>query len=352
LHPLEDNYTPSYFWNDATNKLSLSKSKELVALHRRASETNFGRHELETLFDFMGRNDSQLIILLDEFETLFRRSNFKDSSFFALMRSLASRTGGLSIVIATRLPLAKINEDGKLFLDLGSPFFNYMIEDHLKPFDDGEIGTLLERAEIPFSNFEKQFIRSVAGRNPFLLQALAQTVIENRGDDKLQYAAERFYERVSSHYDDLWQNLTDKERTVALILALVDLKGYAAGKNYSYGEIENTAEFDTELKRLEDYGLAERTKNGTRIDVEHALIWRGEPWTITGKGFTWWARDYIVAQNRPIPSFESWLEKKERKLLLTNEMWQQLTASLKSLPEWATRGVSGLAEALLKSITR
>ncbi len=351
LHPVEPDYSPSIFWSEATAKLGFSQSKKLVELHSKAIETNFERHALESVFDFMGKNNLRLVLLLDEFETLFRRSKFKDLSFFPLVRSLASRTGGLSIVIASRLRLAQINEMGRKFLDLGSPFFNYMIENRLKPFADNEISILLERGEIPFSDIEKRFIRNVAGRNPFLLQTLAQAVVENRGEANLRLAAEEFYEQVSSYYDELWLNLSEKERTVALILAIIDIEGYATGRNYSFGEIEDVTEFDAELKRLENYGLVARTSSGAQLDFEHALVWRGERWAISGKGFTWWARDYVVAQNRLTPSFNEWLETREKKKFLTNEMNQQLTTSLRSLPQWAMQGVSGLAEALLKNIT-
>ncbi|NIV38116.1 MAG: hypothetical protein GWN58_54490, partial [Anaerolineae bacterium] len=48
-------------------------------------------------------------------------------------------------------------------------------------------------------------------------------MVETKGEDRQGRAAERFYERISFHFDDLWRTLDDRTRTTAVILSLVEL---------------------------------------------------------------------------------------------------------------------------------
>lgn len=287
-----------------------------------------------------------VILLLDEFETLIRCDNFK-SEFFGSLRSLASTTGGVSLVTSTRLSIEQMNANGRQLLDLGSPFFNISRPYRLRPFDNPTIEILLGRAGNQLSKAEQLFIRKIAGRNPFLIQSLAESIIHYRGSDNIERALEDYLEQASQHYDDLWENLNEKTRTVAVILALMDLNGYALGKSYAFGEIENVAAYGPELKRLQEYGLAEQINNtNLQLDTKHALIWRGGQWEITGTGFSWWVRDVVIAQNRSLPSVDDWLKNKQYTLFITNEMWKTIT----DLPDWVTKGISGFARSVLSEI--
>jgi hypothetical protein len=65
---------------------------------------------------------------MDEFERLLVHPNFQSPDFFALLRSLATRTGGLSLVTSSRMSVAEMNERGRGLLETGSPFFNNFIK--------------------------------------------------------------------------------------------------------------------------------------------------------------------------------------------------------------------------------
>ena len=56
--------------------------------------------ELSTIFNRVYNCES------DEFEGLLTHPNFQDAAFFALLRSLATRTRALAIVLASRLSAA------------------------------------------------------------------------------------------------------------------------------------------------------------------------------------------------------------------------------------------------------
>jgi hypothetical protein len=353
LHPVGSDYTAADFWREALEPLRSHPDHEAAApLLEQAEEASYARRPLERLFNQLSRRQRKLALLLDEFERLLIHPNFQDAAFFALLRSLATRTGGLAVVTTSRLSVAEMNERGRGLLETGSPFFNHVIEMRLRPFDEVTVGSLLGRAGQAFSPDDRRFIRRVAGRHPFLLQALAGVLLETVGDERRTRAAECFYERVSFHFDDLWRTLDDRTRTTAVILSLLELGGRALGQEFAYGEIERVESFGPELRKLAERGLAEQVGEGWQFDHRHLLLWRGERWTVGMQAFAWWVRDVIIAECRRVPAYDEWLAKKRYRLLLTQEQWDWLVSAVRGAPEWAVRGVGGLARALFSELTR
>jgi hypothetical protein len=322
---------------------------------KRVVQTNYARRSLERLFDYLSRRKLYLVLLLDEFERLLVHPNFQDPAFFALLRSLATRTGGLVLVIASRLLLTEMNEQGRGLLDTGSPLFNILIEVRLRSFDERTVNVLLDQAGDAFSPNERLFIRRVAGRHPFLLQAMAAALVETRGDDRYAHAAEQFYERVASHFDDVWYTLDERARTTAVILALVELGQHALGWGFATGEIErieieHADVFDRELQRLAARELAERVGKNWQFDSQYLLLWRGERWTVGSQVFAWWVRDVAITGVRRVPAYDEWLDNEAYRFLLTREQWDWLVSAVRGAPEWALRGISGLARALFEEL--
>jgi hypothetical protein len=336
LQPISGDYTPTDFWEEVLEPLREHPGHRTTARRLgEAAETDYARHSLKRLFNRLGRQDHRLVLLLDEFERLLIHPSFQDPSFFGLLRHLATLTGGLALVPASRLSLREMNEQGRGLLDTGSPFFNNVIEVRLRPFDEQTIDALLDRAGETFSPDDRRFIRRVAGRHPFLLQAMVAALVEITGDDCQARAAQSFYEGISFHFDDLWRGLDDRTRTTAVILSLVELGGRALGRDFAYGEIERADAFGPELRRLAESGLAERASGGWQFDREHLLLWRGERWTVGAQAFAWWVRDVIVARSRRVPSCEEWLANKGYRFLLTQEQWDRLVSTIRNAPGWA-----------------
>jgi len=352
LQPIENDYTPVTFWEEALHPLQ--KRPGHAATSRRlekAAQDNYNRRSLERLFSHLYKQGRRLVLLLDEFERLIDHPNFQNSAFFPLLRSLASRTGGLALIIASRLSIAEMNERGRKLLRVGSPLFNYFGQMRLRPFDEKTVNTLLGWAGDALSPDERHFIRQVAGYHPYLLQAMAATLLETKGDDRQARAAENFYERISFHFDDLWDTLDNRTRTTGVILSLIELGKRALGQKFACGEIEKIKTFGPELCRLAERGLAKRAEKGWKLDLRHLLLWQGERWTVGTQAFAWWVRDVVIAEARQLPAYEEWLANKRYRSLLTQEQWSWLIDTVRNAPKSVVQGIGALARAIFEELT-
>ncbi|MBN1877130.1 MAG: AAA family ATPase [Anaerolineae bacterium] len=343
-------YTPANFWEEALEPLRLhpghKTTSECLAA---AAEADYARSALESLFEHLARQERVLLLLLDEFERLLIHPKFQDPSFFAGLRKFAGSTGGLILIVSSRLSLGKMNTLGRELLNVGSPFFNTCIELRLDPFEERTVGTLLDQGGDVFSIQDRRFIRRVAGRHPYLLQAMAAALFETQRQQRQIRAAESFYERISFHFDDLWEGLDDNTRTIAVVLSLLELGGWALGQKFACGEIEQVKKFGPELRRLAVLGLAEQVGEEWQFDRQHLLLWQGERWTMSSQAFVWWVRDVVIAPVRPIPAYDEWLRLKRYELLLTQQQWDELKKAVSSIPESMTHGVAKLARILFEA---
>ena len=362
LHAIEYQYTPARFWEEALDHAQqrLSQNAKIANLASRAAREGYARRSLERFFNEIGRRGGRLVLLLDEFECLLAHPNFKDPAFFALLRSLATRTRGLATVSASRLSVAEMNQQGRSLLTTGSPFFNNTIEVRLQPFDDETVDELLARAGNVFESVDRRYIRRVAGRNPFLLQAMAASLYEAKRENQAQsrgqashvQAAERFYERIAFHFDDLWSSLDNNTRTTAVILSLLQLGGQSYGEKFNYREVQRSDIFGLELQKLAELGLAEQDSSGWSVDLPNMLLWRDGRWSVSAQAFTWWVRDTVIAETRQLPTYEEWLHDKRYGLLLTEGQWDGLVNTVRNPPEWAAGGVKALAQMLFDTLLK
>jgi hypothetical protein len=351
LHPIGNDYDVQTFWQEALYSLQDNPGDHAAArLLEKATSSGYARLDLDRLFTHLGNSNRRLVLLLDEFERLLKHRNFQDAAFFALLRSLSTRTGGLSLVTASRISVAAMNLIGRGLLDTGSPFFNNVIEIRLRALSDKDISILLARAGEALSLSDQRFVCRLAGRNPFLLQAMCGTMLDTEGENRQARAAETFYDRIAFHFDDLWQTMDDPTRTTSVILSLVEFGGRALGSDFSFGEIEKIDAFGPELRKLAERGLVEQVDEGWKFDTEHLLLWHGERWSVSTQVFTWWVRDVVMLGTRQLPSYDEWLENKRYSFLLTQEQWEGLSRTAQKVPDWAIKGVTGLASSLFQEI--
>jgi len=355
LQPIGMDFSSAEFWEETLEPLQDLQGQETISsLLNQAEKEHFSYKSLRRLFQQISESGQVLLLLLDEFDHLLSHPKFKDPTFFAGLRSLSTTTGGLVIVTSSRLSLSELNKRGHELLGGNtetSPFFNNLIEIKLRPFSHDTANLLIQNTPNEFSPQEISFIRRVAGRHPYLIQAMAATLLEMpKGESGQLQAAEYFYDRISSHFDTLWNALSERSKTTSVILSLMDLEGYSSGSSFSYGEIENVEAFDIELRNLADLGLAEKIYDGWKIDARHGLIWRGEQWTVGAQAFTWWVRDVVISNSRRLQGYDEWLKNKRYTFLLTEGQWNNLLSIAKSTPDFFTKGISSLARKIIQEI--
>jgi hypothetical protein len=357
---LEEDFTASSFWAEALEPLERDVNLDVTVREAllKAAEAAYARRPMMQLFRLLGRRKRPLVLLLDEFDCLLQHRNFQSHQFFATLRRLASHSQGLVVITASRWPLARMQSWGRQLHPSGSSLFSHMISVRLSSFEERYVVELLDWAGDRFDDADRQFIRRIAGRNPFLVQAAASVMLEtgDTGLARLTKAGTKFYERIDHHFYELWSNLDDNARTAAVILSLMELGGRAPRGSFAFGEIEQVQNFGPELSRLNELGLAERVgRKGWQFDTEHLLFWQGERWTVAAQAFTWWVRDVVIAGQRPLPTFDEWLADHRYVGVVTQEQWDRLLNAVRSLPDWAGRGVGvlagSLAQELLKRLT-
>jgi predicted MPP superfamily phosphohydrolase len=352
LLPIGPDYNSRAFWEEAMAPLWEHPDHWVTPRHsRNIIRAGYTRRSLERIFTHLGRNGQRLVLLLDKFERQIH-PNFQLPSFFALLRSLASRTGGLVLVTASRESVAEMTERMKHLLGVGSPFFNIMIDMRLRPFDDPTVHKLLDRAGDAFSFNERHFIRRVAGRHPFLLQAMAATFLETQGVNRHSRTAKRFYERVVSHFDDVWHCMDDRTRAASVILALVELGGEDLRRVFAHKDIKYADRFGFALRNMAEQGLAEQVGEDWPFDLEHLVPWQGKRWTVGAQALAWWLRDVVIAETRQIPAYDTWLADQRYRVLMTQEQWEHLLSAVRDTYDWSARDIGVMADAIFKTLVR
>jgi nucleoside phosphorylase len=351
LQPIADDYSPRDFWEDALEPLWDCASQWISPHHyKEITETDYTRRALVRLFkNQLGDNERRLVLLLDEFERLLFHPNFQSPSFFALLRSLASRTSGLVLVTASRMSIAEMNDH--LCLP-GSELFNFMNNMSLFPFTESATNNLLRRAGDAFSPYDYQFIRRIAGRHPFLLQAMAATLLETTGKERYAHAARRFYDQIACHFDSLWHGLDDHARTASIMLSLLELGGRVLANGPTHEELEQANKISLKLREMAEQGLVEQVEEGWPLAKDRLLSWQGEWWTVGSQAFAWWIRDVVVAKSRLVSVYDAWLANRRYRSLLTQEQWEGLINSVLRAPQWVVYDIEAMATALIEELMR
>ncbi|MCP4547306.1 MAG: serine/threonine protein kinase [bacterium] len=325
LSAITDEYTPGAFWKECLESLyDHPGDAKTVKFLEKAEGFGYERRHLQRLFDHLGATSRRLVLLLDDFEQLVERRNFRsDSQFFALLRTIVT-TGNLTMIPASCLTVSELN---KMFPPVSknqSPYFNHVIDVHLRPFEDETIEELLGRAGEEFSAKDRAFIRQLAGRQPYLLQALGATLFEIRGEDRRVQAAQEFYRRVHEYFDELWMRLENRCKTVAIILGMAQWAGEVEGRNFEYSEIGSRDDVGSELKKLAILGLAEHSLVECTPGHSYCLLWRGERWEIAAHVFSWWLWELVASEDS--------LNGEAYDSLLTQKEWEVLQAHVRGLP--------------------
>ena len=351
---LSTDKTPQDFWKVVLDTVKLKVADETIRQQIGwVEENDYGSATLANFFRNLARKDLRVVLLIDEFDALLTHPNFSTAEFLGGLRSLAIQEG-LQLITASIMPVEAMNRRSEEYNPLGSPFFNHFIEVNLGPFSYKDVGLLLDTflngSGVQFDRTDRNFIVWLSGRHPFRMQAAGAALFDAISDgleDEKRYAqtAEWFYERTKDHFSTLWRRyLTEAQKTVLVILGLVELSGVAQKRRFSFGEIERPQRFAPELLRLEKLGLVEKIGRGWQWDQEHLLLWQGERWRVASNGFVGWLANVVIGGARDIPDFEAWLHDKEKVgYFLTRKQIKLLGDLVKMMPQSVVSGAGALA---------
>lgn len=303
-------------------------------------QSNFGSFALESFFRFLGKKGWCIVLLLDEFDVLLNHPNFNTSDFMGTLRSLATRTDGLVVITASRISVAHMNRKSQEINPHGSPFFNNVTEVRILPLTQAEaeqlIRATLSRVEegLTFTPGDENFLISLAGRHPYLLQMAAASLYDALVDDNnrevgCKVATRLFHERSDAHFEDFWRHLTPTEQRALLLLALAQYRGYVDGREFNLDKVGQLEWYDPDLRHLRDIGI---------IETVHALgsvPWREENWRIAVGGFVPWLMDNIISGTREAKDFGEWLQDREFQGLFTREESTKLKEIASKIPKGA-----------------
>jgi len=224
------------FWKAALHPLyeqiQQDETSALYKAYQICRDNDFGDYVVERLLIKLKAANKQLVLVIDDFDTVLRLPLRKSAQFFGSMRSLTTRSqDALSVVIAINTSLRDLtNEVGKS-TNTGSPYFNYMNEVVLMPLSDHEIDNLLNQATTHFSKEDCTFIKDMAGGHPYLLQTLASCLwaLYQRPElsdpkQRQQQATKDFYSTVTEALERIWGSwqLTTQQVMMAVTFAQLD----------------------------------------------------------------------------------------------------------------------------------
>lgn len=302
--------TQSDFWRLALEPLkqflescSDSGIEEVARQYALVVNNNFGNFTLERLFSLLGRLDLCFVLILDEFDVLLSHQVLNSAEFFGGLRALASRTGGLVVITASRQAVSAMNKLTQELNPYGSPFFNIFTEINLGPLPQQGIESLLDKAGESFSVVDREFVQSVAGGQPYLLQIAADAVLEAHeegvvGTERYEVAGHSIYRVTKAHFSDTWRTWSAPKRKALTAIALAEVPGLLSERAFAVCElVDDLPDFAPELTELKEAGVIVEMASGQYEVAQKALLW--------------WLADEIVRQVRDDRTFEQWMRGQE-----------------------------------------
>lgn len=338
--------TQAEFWQQALAPLrpmlELSASPTLVAAYKTAVENKFGNYVLEQFFQTLGKAGSRLILLLDEFDDFLSNDVLHKAEFYGGLRSLASRSSGLVLLIATRRDLEQLNQLTQAINPHGSPYFNVFTEIHLGPLTKTDLKTLLERGGNRFRREAEHFVGKLSGRQPYLAQAAAAMLWEAEqdglaGDERYQAACNNFYRETRKHFDDSWRFWTNETRRAVTAVALTQAPNLAQGRVFHDRRLAKYLDdYTPELEKLASSGLVARDEAGI--------------WTVQQVALLWWLAEQLWRNVRDESDFATWLQQQTMDSIVTRQEKKWMQNAALQVTGMVGKGVNTFIEAYAKQL--
>ena len=318
--------------------------KSLDSLYRVAQKNKFGTFELEQLFAGMSAAGTRLMLMLDEFDHFLLHPVLNSAEFYGALRSLASRSLGLVLVIAARKALEELNQLTQKINPYGSPYFNIFTEIKLGAFSQDEISALLDRAGERFKRRDRHYITAVSGGHPYLTQAAAATLWEAIDEGHVATAryltaGRHLHDESKKHFADTWRLWTSATRKVMTAVALVQLQTTLNGPRLLLTDLfEDRDNYAPEREELKDVGILSEGPE--------------KEWSITQRAFLWWFADELRRNARDDMEFKAWLQAQKMDHLIKSQERKQMWSVVKKVLAATGKGAMTLIETFAEDLAK
>jgi len=222
--------TPHRFWQRVLKKMtrSICADSLIPTIQQLSEQEAFDLFDLEDLFQSVMDKGLTTVLMMDEFEYVTQNANFK-ADFFGGLRALAIHHG-LALIPSTRRELVDLCHSDEI---KGSPFFNIFANVVLRPFSRAEVDEALDgytrQSEYALAPDERDFIWSLGGGHPFLVQMAGYYLLEGKTqgvteDALTKYTTANFDQQADAHYTYLWSHCSESEKITLLTILTLGLQ--------------------------------------------------------------------------------------------------------------------------------
>jgi hypothetical protein len=302
---------------------------------------------LERLLAQMREDDWQLVLLVDEFDTLLHHEVLNGTEFVGGLRSLVSSSrGALTLVIASRQPLTVLNSETQELSRTGSPYFNFLDEIILGPLPNKAVVELLGWAGDRFTADDRRYIVKVAGGHPYLLQAAASELWDAYSEgaddtgDLWQQTGQRLYDTAAMMMSDTWRIWSSAAKRVFTAVALADVAAMLEQREFFMLPLIRDTRRDCgpELRAMEKQGFISEYNDAPT------------GYCVRPQAFLWWLTDEIVRTVREEKPIKEWLQQQELGVVLTKGEKEQLGKVVHTIGGMLNNGAATLIEAAAKGL--
>lgn len=329
------------FWEYALSPLAshLNKIKSLQSLYANyqlMKENKFGSFLLEQFFTSLKEQGIRFVLFLDEFDDLLSHPVLNSAEFYGSLRSLASRSLGLILVLGSRRDVEQLNTLTQQINPHGSPYFNIFTQITLKTLLNDEFEKIVNQAGARFNANDVEFIKAVSGCHPLIIQAASAKLWEADEQGLLdlsryEYASRELYIETKQNFSDTWRVWSNEARRAMTIVALTQLPKMLGRHTFSVkDDLKMLSDYSSELEMLADLGV---------------LFQSNDHWIITQGAFLWWLTDELKRNVRDETDFKVWLQAQEMDGLLTPKQKQHLSETTSTVLGYLGKGAGTLIEA-------
>lgn len=350
---LGSSFTQSQFWENALRPFyeeviaGQEATTRIAQAYKTCVDNGFGNFVLERLIGLIEQARYRLVLMLDEFDTILHHPILNSAEFFGGLRSLVSRSrGALVLITASRQSLSTLNHKTQEFNRTGSPYFNFLDEIVLAPFDEKAIFLLMARAGDRFDSEDHQFLARVGGGHPYLLQVAASALwdaFDEETDPHLRrnLAGEDLFDNAAAILGDTWR-LWSKEMKKAFTAVALGHSALLLG--------EKSFDVDELARELPSLGPEVRTLFKQGYIVEDAGYKTG--YRIRPEAFLWWLSEELIRTVRDDVAFEEWLHVQEWDGLVKVGEKRQLNQAALVLGELLKEGINTFIKAAAEEVAK